>query len=152
MKVNMKMLLEEDLDWFVEQMQKVRAFSVLSHKELKHVVSQMRGFHFRAGTTIVSQGEQANLFFIVHEGEVEVSVKKFFFGERQVAILNPGDFFGESALVSDSKRNATVTAKTDTSCFVLLKPSFNFMLKQNPLFKQNMKVVFSRRKLQLKNA
>ncbi len=152
MKINMKALIAEDPNWFVEQIKKVRAFSVLSDKELVYVVSQMRSFYFKAGTTIVNQGEAANLFFIVHKGMVEVSMKKFFFREKQVAILESGDFFGESALVSNSKRNATVIAKTDTACFVLLKPSFKFMLQQNPLFKQNMKAVFSRRKLELKNA
>ena len=135
MKINMKALIAEDPNWFVEQIKKVRAFSVLSDKELMYVVSQMRSFYFKAGTTIVNQGEAANLFFIVHKGMVEVSVKKFFFREKQVAILESGDFFGESALVSNSKRNATVIAKTDTSCFVLLKPSFKFMLQENPLFR-----------------
>ena len=115
MKINMKALIAEDPNWFVEQIKKVRAFSVLSDKELVYVVSQMRSFYFKAGTTIVNQGEAANLFFIVHKGMVEVSMKKFFFREKQVAILESGDFFGESALVSNSKRNATVIAKTDTS-------------------------------------
>ncbi len=152
MKTTVKNLIEEDPSWFVEQIRKVRAFSVLSDKELRHVVSEMRIFNFKAGTTIVNQGEAANLFFIVHKGSVEVSVKKFFFRERHIAILDSGDFFGESALVSNSRRNATVTAKTDTSCFVLLKPSFKFMLEENPLFRQNMKAVYARRKLQLKDA
>ena len=152
MKTTVKDLIKEDPSWFVEQLRKVRAFSVLSDKELVYVVSQMRSFYFKAGTTIVNQGEAANLFFIVHKGMVEVSMKKFFFREKQVAILESGDFFGESALVSNSKRNATVIAKTDTSCFVLLKPSFKFMLQENPLFRQNMKAVYARRKLQLKNA
>ena len=132
MKINMKALIAEDPNWFVEQIKKVRAFSVLSDKELMYVVSQMRSFYFKAGTTIVNQGEAANLFFIVHKGMVEVSVKKFFFREKQVAILESGDFFGESALVSNS--------------------SFKFMLQENPLFRQNMKAVYARRKLQLKNA
>jgi CRP-like cAMP-binding protein len=152
MKINMKALIAEDPNWFVEQIKKVRAFSVLSYTELLFVLSQMWRFYFKAGTTILNQGEAANLFFIVHKGMVEVSMKKFFFREKQVAILESGDFFGESALVSNSKRNATVIAKTDTSCFVLLKPSFKFMLQENPLFRQNMKAVYARRKLQLKNA
>ena len=152
MKTTVKDLIKEDPSWFVEQLRKVRAFSVLSDDELMKIVSQMKSFEFKAGTTLVNQGESANLFFIVHKGMVEVSVKKFFFREKQVAILESGDFFGESALVSNSKRNATVIAKTDTSCFVLLKPSFKFMLQENPLFRQNMKAVYARRKLQLKNA
>lgn len=152
MKTNVKDLIKADPSWFVEQIRKVRAFSVLSDKELRYVVSEMRIFNFKAGTTIVNQGEAANLFFIVHKGTVEVSVKKFFFGEKQVATLESGDFFGESVLFSNSKRTATVTAKTDTSCFVLLKPSFKFMLEENPLFRKSMKAVFSKRKMQLKKA
>lgn len=116
------------------------------------IVSQMKSFEFKEGTTLVNQGESANLFFIVQEGEVEVSVKKFLFREKKVAVLGSGDFFGESVLVSNAKRTATVTAKTDTTCFVLLKPSFKSMLSQNPLFKENIKAVFSKRKLQLKKA
>ena len=79
------------------------------------------------------------------------SVKKVFFWEKKVAVLESGDFFGESVLVSDSKRTATVTALTDLTCFVLLKPSLS-TLNQNALFKENMKVVFARRKMQLKKA
>ncbi len=152
MKINTNVLLKADANWFLEQMRKVQAFSVLSNRELMHLVTKMRSFDFQAGTTLVNQGESANLFFIVHEGLVEVSVKKFLFRNRKVAILKAGDFFGESVLVSNSKRTATVTAKTNASCYVLLKPSFRSMLQENPLFKESLKAVFSRRKLQLKNA
>lgn len=152
MKTDMKTLVKADPDWFIGQLRKVKAFSVLSNIELLKISSQMRTFDFKAGTTLVNQGESANLFFIVREGSVEVSVKKFFFWEKKVATLNSGDFFGESVLVSNSKRTATVTALTDTTCFVLLKPSFQSALSHNTLFKENMKVVFARRKRQLQNA
>lgn len=151
MRINTQALIKEDAGWFVEQLKKVRAFSVLSNGDLMRLVSQMSSCDFKAGTTLVNQGESANLFFIVHEGLVEVSVKKFFFWERKVATLKAGDFFGESVLVSNSKRTATVTALTDTSCFVLLKPSFKSTLSHNALFKENMKVVFARRKRELQS-
>ncbi len=152
MNINTKVVEKEDLDWFLAKMRDVQAFSVLSNMELMQIVSQMRGFEFKAGTTLVNQGESANLFFIVQEGAVEVSVEKFLFRKKKVAVLKSGDFFGESVLVSNSKRTATVITKTDTKCFVLLKPSFRSMLDQNPLFKETMKAVFTRRKLQLKKA
>ena len=152
MKINAKAIIKDDLNWFLAKMRGVQAFSVLSDKELMEIVSQMKAFEFKEGTTLVNQGESANLFFIVQEGEVEVSVKKFLFREKKVAVLGSGDFFGESVLVSNSKRTATVTTTADTTCFVLLKPSFKSMLSQNPLFKENIKAVFSRRKLQLKKA
>lgn len=149
MKINAQTLIKEDAAWFVMQLRKVKAFSVLSDEELMRLVSQMRSYDFKAGTTLVNQGESANLFFIVHEGLVEVSVKKFFFWEKRVTTLKEGDFFGESVLVSNSKRTATVKALTDTSCFVLLKPTFKSTLNHNSLFKENMRIVFARRKRQL---
>lgn len=152
MKVDMKSLVKANPDWFLDQLKKVKAFSVLSDAELLKISGQMRSFDFKAGTTLVNQGESANLFFIVREGLVEVSVKKFFFRDKRVATLKPGDYFGESVLVSDSKRTATITALTDTTCFVLLKPSFKSVLNQNILFRENMRVVFERRKGQLSNA
>jgi CRP-like cAMP-binding protein len=151
MRINAQALIKEDAGWFVAQLRKVKAFSVLTDKDLMELVSQMRSYDFKAGTTLVNQGESANLFFIVHEGLVEVSVKKFFFWEKKVATLTEGDFFGESVLVSNSKRTATVKALTDTSCFVLLKPSFKSTLNRNSLFKENMKIVFARRKRQLQS-
>ena len=62
MKISAKALIEEDLTWFLEKIRKVHAFSVLSNKELMHIVSKMRGYEFHAGTTLVNQGESANLF------------------------------------------------------------------------------------------
>lgn len=152
MKINAQTLIREDAGWFVTQLRKIKAFSVLSDADIRELVSQMRSYDFKAGTTLVNQGESANLFFIVHEGLVEVSVKKFFFWEKKVATLKAGEFFGESVLVSNSKRTATVKALTDTSCFVLLKPSFKSTLNRNALFKENMKIVFARRKRQLQSS
>ncbi|MEK9627479.1 MAG: cyclic nucleotide-binding domain-containing protein [Nitrospinota bacterium] len=152
MSITTKAVVKEDLNWFLSQMKKVQAFSVLSDRELMQLVSKMRAFEFDAGTKLVNQGESANLFFIVQKGEVEVSKKKLFRKEKKVAVLKSGDFFGESVLVSNSKRIATVTTRTDTTCLVLLKPSFRAMLDQNPLFKETMKAVFLRRKKQLKKA
>ena len=141
----MKFLVKENASYLVEQFRKVKVLSVLSDTELRTIVSQMRGFEFKAGTRIVNQGELANLFFIVQTGSVEASVKIFFW-EKKVAILRKGDFFGESVLVSNSRRTATVIAKIDTTCFVLLKTSFKSMLRRNLLFKNNLQTVFSRRK------
>lgn len=148
----MEGLIKEDPNRYIGTIRKIQAFSILPYGELRNVISQMRSFHFKAGTTIVHQREAANMFFIVHRGMVEVSVKPYFFKIKHITILKPGDFFGESALVSNSRRNATVKALTDTTCFVLLKPSFKNVIQESPLFREIMKTVSSRRRRQLKNA
>ena len=91
MKINAQALIKEDAGWFVAQLRNVKAFSVLSDQDLVELVSQMRSYDFKAGTTLVNQGESANLFFIVHEGLVEVSVKKFSSGKRKSQLLKQGN-------------------------------------------------------------
>ena len=91
MKINAQALGKEDAGWFLGQLKKVKAFSVLSDEDLVDLVSQMRSYDFKAGTTLVNQGESANLFFIVHEGLVEVSVKKFSSGKRKSQLLKQGN-------------------------------------------------------------
>lgn len=141
-----------DDSWFLTKMKRVHAFSILSDRDIMKIVSEMRTYEFQKGTTLVNQGESANLFFVVQKGEVEVSVKKFPFRQKKVAVLKSGDFFGESVLVTNAKRTATVTAKTNAICSILLKPSFSSLLNTHPLFKQTINNVLSRRKQQLKKS
>ncbi|KAH8048389.1 cGMP-dependent protein kinase [Aureococcus anophagefferens] len=59
------------------------------------------------GVDIIKEGEDGHTFYIIANGEVEVSTAK----AGKVASLKKGDYFGDRALVSDEKRAATCTAK-----------------------------------------
>ena len=71
-----------------------------------------------AGDTIIEEGEFGSEFFIIEEGNVEV-LKKIDGVEEVVAVLGPGDFFGEGAILENRKRNASVKARTDVELTVL---------------------------------
>ena len=58
-----------------------------------------------AGEVFVREGEPGHLFYLVADGELEVSI-----GGEYVRTLGPGDGFGEIALLRDGLRTATVTA------------------------------------------
>ena len=75
---------------------------------------------FLVGDIVIGQGDTGDALYIVAKGKVEVSRKESKSrGSREdiLAILGPGEFFGETALFGDSVRTATVKAKT--ACLLL---------------------------------
>lgn len=99
---------------------------------------------YAAGDMIFSQGDAAAEFFMIEDGEVEVlkmpesstaggaangaagdaSSETSTITGDVVAVLGPGDFFGEAALMSDRPRNASVRARTDVEVVVLGRSVF----------------------------
>ena len=47
---------------------------------------------------------------------------------EQVAILKSGDYFGEQALLTDDKRSATITTKSELECLTLSREDFSNLL------------------------
>ena len=77
----------------------------------------MQTVRFRAGETILAQGELGDTAFVIVSGSVEVSV-----GEgakaKSLGTLATGDVFGEMSLIEPGPRSATVKAVADVECVV----------------------------------
>ena len=86
---------------------------------------------FRAGDTILSEGEDGNTAFLIASGSVEVWVGH---GEnaRTVGTLGAGEVFGEMSLIEPGPRSATVKAVTDTECVVVPYDDFIPSLHSDP--------------------
>jgi len=86
---------------------------------------------FKAGDTIIAEGEEGNTAFLIVSGLVEVSI-----GEgaksRVLATLNAGEVFGEMCLIEPGPRSATVKATTDTECIATSYEEFMAALQNNP--------------------
>jgi CRP-like cAMP-binding protein len=82
---------------------------------------------FAPGETVVAEGGAADGFFVVESGQAEVLAA----GEAR-GTIQPGDYFGEVALLMGSPRTATVTAATDLSCYVLTPVDFRTIVESHP--------------------
>jgi CRP/FNR family transcriptional regulator, cyclic AMP receptor protein len=85
--------------------------------------------NFSKGDTIFSEGDQADEFFVVVRGKVEIRS-----GERRLETLGPKGIFGEMALIDDSPRSATVVALTDVTVAPIKETQFLFLVKHMPPF------------------
>jgi CRP-like cAMP-binding protein len=84
---------------------------------------------FKAGQTIFDIGEQAEMMYIVVDGEVEIQ-----FNGRVLQTVGPQDIFGELALIDDSARSAKAIARTDCRLAGIDRERFLVLVEKNPDF------------------
>jgi CRP/FNR family transcriptional regulator, cyclic AMP receptor protein len=89
---------------------------------------------YRAGATIFSQGDAASVVKYIREGSVKLSVLSRTGKEAVVAILGPGDFFGEGILAGQAIRIETATAVGATTVLVIAKDAMVRLLHDEPTF------------------
>jgi CRP/FNR family transcriptional regulator, cyclic AMP receptor protein len=107
-------------------LKKVPLFSGLDDRELQEIAAQMRERRFSAGDTVTQEGAGGAGFFVVEQGEADVSVG----GDARGSIA-AGDYFGEIALLTGSDRTATITAKTDMVCWGMTPWDFRPLVESN---------------------
>jgi CRP/FNR family transcriptional regulator, cyclic AMP receptor protein len=102
-------------------------FSGLSRNELLEVAKVTEDLEVEEGKALTREGQSGSEFFVIVEGEVSVTKDG-----SEIRTLGPGDFFGEIALLEDTPRTATVTAKTPLRFFVLTRQAFRSLLAHQP--------------------
>jgi CRP/FNR family cyclic AMP-dependent transcriptional regulator len=114
-------------DTKVESLSRAPLFENLSKDELRQLAGVTEDLEVDAGKVLCREGEMAREFFVIIDGEVDVTRD----GDR-LRTLSDGDFFGEIALIEDIPRTATVTATTPLRFFVLTRQSFWGMIERMP--------------------
>ena len=97
----------------------VPIFAPLPGTSLEHLAGRLVPLRIDPGDVIVRQGDKGDRFYIVAEGEVEVTEDG-----RPISELATGDYFGEIALIRDVPRTATVIARTPVVLYALERDDF----------------------------
>jgi CRP-like cAMP-binding protein len=108
------------------------AFNV--HRFLQATGATARTVRFATGAAVFAQGAQANSLFYVQDGGVKLSVLSTAGKEAVVAMLGPGDFFGEGCLAGQPLRMGTATAVMRTTLLRIPKREMTRMLREYPEF------------------
>jgi MFS family permease len=118
----------------------VPIFAPLPGGSLEHVAARLVPLRIDAGTVVVREGDAGDRFYIVAEGEIEVSQY-----DRPISELRTGDYFGEIALLRDTPRTATVTARTDSVLYALDRDDFLAAVTGHPQAAEAAETVMSAR-------
>jgi len=91
---------------------------------------QRFGKEFPRGTVLFREGEPGKEMFVLQSGRVSIS-KKVRDVEKVLAVLGPGEFFGEMAIISNKPRNASATVAEDAKLLVIDPKTFEGMIRGN---------------------
>ena len=127
-------------DTKMEALKRAPLFEGLSRAELVLISRVSEDLEVPAGRVLCRQGEIGHEFFVIIEGEIDVTRDGEHLGTR-----SSGDFFGEIALLEEIPRTATVTAKTPLRFFVLTRQAFTRLIDANPRVERKVLRALARR-------
>jgi anion transporter len=108
-------------------------FASLDRVTLAKLAAHLQPQRYTAGTTIFRQGDVGDAFYLVAAGTVGVYATEKTSGiERQVRLLNPGEPFGEMALLSNVARTASIKVETDCEVLRLERGEFLKLVQDQP--------------------
>jgi len=115
-----------------EYLRRLPLFSRLPDTELAELADRVRTKTFKRGEMIFRKDDPGTHLYMVLEGGVKIALPGEFGQEALVAIMRPGEFFGELALFDRSPRSASATALEDTRAALLAGDDFLAYLESHP--------------------
>jgi len=117
-------------DWMTVLLQ-TKAFHRIPPANLQALFMRMQHVACRAGETVIKQGADGDYFYVITKGTAVVTRETPMNRDGlKLAELGVGESFGEEALISDAKRNATITMLTDGALVRLGKDDFKELLNE----------------------
>ncbi len=86
---------------------------------------------FPAGEVLFEEGQPGDFMYVVQEGEIEIR-RQVGETDRVLAVLPPGEFFGEMAILNGRPRSATAVCRTHARLIVIEGKAFEAMLRARP--------------------
>jgi CRP/FNR family cyclic AMP-dependent transcriptional regulator len=131
-------------DTKVTALKRAPLFDGLTRKELTELARVSEDLDIPAGKALCTEGEIGHEFFVIVDGDIEVTRKG-----KPVPLRGGGEFVGEIALLEETPRTATVTATTPVRAFVLTRHDFRALIDANPSVERKVLRALARRVVEL---
>jgi small-conductance mechanosensitive channel/CRP-like cAMP-binding protein len=133
----------------VDLLRQTPIFRQLNEPELFELSTQLRFLSFAPGERIIRQGDSADSMYLITAGQVAITYVAHNGAEQPIAVLGPGDFFGETALLTGDPRNTDAIAASRVDCYELDKSGLEGIIEGRPELIEDMAVVMTYRQEEL---
>lgn len=140
LRLEIALFLNQDI------LEKVSLFKNADELFIHEVIEELEPLVFLPGDFVIRQGEFGDCMYFLSSGSVEVIVD-----EKQVAVLAEGSPFGETALIENEKRNASIRAVSYCDLYRLSQQSFEQLRKKHPEFDKRVSDLSIKRQEALEN-
>src|SRR5215510_9397655 len=114
------------------QPNRVQIFSGLRPEDMSRITAHARSMRKARGEFIYMPGDRADFVYILKQGRIKLSVLSESGKEIAIDIIQPGEIFGEFALVDESLRSNMAQALDDVLIWVFSKHDFTKLLTSLP--------------------
>jgi serine phosphatase RsbU (regulator of sigma subunit) len=116
-----------------QTLKQLALFASLPPNELKYLAEILHPVEFSAGAVFIQEGEIADHFFMLLEGQIEIVKALGTPNERVLGVDEAGSFIGEMGLINPgSRRTASVRARTRARVLEMTRADFDGLLHRQP--------------------
>ncbi len=115
-----------------QDLRSIPFFSDPADQVLGAVEARAHRERYRKGDLIFAEGDYGDRMYVIESGQVKV-VSEDHGQEKIFSYLNPGNFFGETALLTGEPRNAAVRVVLDSEVIVLTKADLEELIEKYPV-------------------
>ncbi len=122
------------LDWLASMLRSA-LFARIPPSNIQRLIDILETVQVKAGDEVIKQGQAGDFYYVIQDGRCEVCRATRLGKEVRLAELGPGETFGEEALVSSAKRNATVRMLSDGALGRMTQEHFIELIRE-PVLKR----------------
>ena len=131
-------------EYVMKHLKECYLFQGIDEKNLGELANYFRTVRFPQDAVIFEEGDLGNTVYVITEGEVAVQ-KELGLLQRELSRMQPGEAFGEMALISEGRRSATLRTVSEVECLEMGGEDFSRLLSENTVFARHILSVITER-------
>ncbi len=132
MKWLKQLLFDPDFNRKTSFLRQISFFEGVSRTEFGKLFNVLVERTYAPGEVLFKEGDIGRALFILASGQVELMRNTAHKEMKRIALLEPGDYFGEMSLFNEHPRTATATAVTTAKVYLLYKAQLNDLIQSEP--------------------